>query len=320
MRSYARCAGASSRPAEVRSSRNVQATNEHHTGLCLLTLEGCRSVAKAGNMRRSWLRVAAALALVLCLTIGNARGQSLRREAERSGLLVGTAVRPEQLSEQAFAERLAREYNTVEPEDAMKWWVVRPDAATFNFGPADRLVDFARLHGMKVRGHTLVWDHSNPKWLGERKWTPQELSRLLQEHITREVGHFRGEVFAWDVVNEAFDEHGHLRPSIWYDQPGIKFAQESTRDIEEAFQWAHAADPDALLFYNEAEVETYDAKADAIAAMVQDFRRRGVPIDGVGLQMHQWGAVAGRWGWKGGRSGGYGAAGGGLPADRAGMC
>jgi len=122
------------------------------------------------------------------------------------------------------------------------------------------------------------------------------------------------------VVNEAFDEHGHLRPSIWYDQPGIKFAEESTRDIEEAFQWAHAADPDALLFYNEAEVETYDAKADAIAAMVQDFRRRGVPIDGVGLQMHQWGAVAGRWGWKGGRSGGYGAAGGGLPADRAGMC
>ena len=96
-------------------------------------------------------------------------------------------------------------------------------------------------------------------------------------------------MFAWDVVNEAFDEHGHLRPSIWYDQPGIKFAEESTRDIEEAFQWAHAADPDALLFYNEAEVETYDAKADAIAAMVQDFRRRGVPIDGVGLQMHQWG-------------------------------
>src|SRR5215469_7935459 len=192
LRSYARCAGASSRPAEVRSSRNVQATNEHHTGLCLLTLEGCRSVAKAGNMRRSWLRVAAALALVLCLTIGNARGQSLRREAERSGLLVGKAARPEQLSEQAFAETLAREYNTVEPEDAMKWWVVRPDAATFNFGPADRLVDFARLHGMKVRGHTLVWDHSNPKWLGERKWTPQELSSVLQDHSLREGGAFSG--------------------------------------------------------------------------------------------------------------------------------
>lgn len=203
--------------------------------------------------------------------------------------MVGAAVRPEQLSERAYAETLAREYNMVEAEDAMKWWVVRPDAGSFNFGPADRLVDFARVHGMKVRGHTLVWDHSNPKWLSERKWTPQELSILLQDHITREVGHFRGQVFAWDVVNEAFDEHGHLRSSIWFDQPGIGFAGESTRYIEQAFRWAHAADLNALLFYNEAEVETYDAKADAIAAMVKDFRRRGVPIDGVGLQMHQWG-------------------------------
>ena len=105
----------------------------------------------------------------------------------------------------------------------------------------------------------------------------------------REVGHFRGQVFAWDVVNEAFDEHGQLRSSIWFDQPGIGFAGESTRYIEQAFRWAHAADPDALLFYNDAEVKTYDAKADAVAAMVQDFRRRGVPIDGVGLQLHPWG-------------------------------
>jgi endo-1,4-beta-xylanase len=225
----------------------------------------------------------------VCTTIGFAHEQSLRREAERVSLLVGAAVRPEDLSERAYAETLAREYNMIEPEDALKWWVVRADAGTFDFGPADRMVDFARAHGMKVRGHALVWDHSNPKWLTDRKWTPQELSSLLQNHITREVGHFRGQVFAWDVVNEAFDEHGHLRPSIWFDQPGIGFAGESTRYIEHAFRWAHAADPDALLFYNEAEVETYDAKADAVEAMVTDFRRRGVPIDGVGLQMHQWG-------------------------------
>ena len=244
---------------------------------------------KLESMRRNSTSVVCTWIVVLCATIGNAHGQSLRREADRVGLLVGTAVRPEQLSEQAYAETLAHEYNMVEAEDAMKWWVVRPDAATFNFGPADRMVDFARVHGMKVRGHTLVWDHSNPKWLAERKWTPPELSIVLRDHITREVGHFRGRVFAWDVVNEAFDEHGHLRPSIWYDQPGIGFAAESARYIEQAFQWAHAADPDALLFYNEAEVETYDAKADAVAAMVQDFRGRGVPIDGVGLQLHQWG-------------------------------
>jgi endo-1,4-beta-xylanase len=187
-------------------------------------------------MKRYSVRAVCTWAVVLCATIGSAHGQSLRREAERGGLLVGTAVRPEQLSEQACAETLAREYNMVEAEDTMKWWVVRPDAATFNFGPADRMVDFARVHGMKVRGHTLVWDHSNPKWLAERSWTPRELSSVLRDHIMREVGHFRGRVFAWDVVNEAFDEHGHLRPSIWYDQPGIGFAGESTRYMEQAFQ------------------------------------------------------------------------------------
>jgi endo-1,4-beta-xylanase len=127
----------------------------------------------------------------------------------------------------------------------------------------------------------LVWGRSNPAWVAE-----SGLRALLQEHIEKVAGHFRRKVFAWDVVNEAFDEKGKLRPSIWYDQPGIGFAGESTRYIEQAFEWAHAADPDALLFYNDAEGETINVKSDAIYAMVRDFRTRGVPIDGVGLQMH----------------------------------
>ena len=93
-------------------------------------------------------------------------------------------------------------------------------------------------------------------------------------------------MFAWDVVNEAFDEKGRLRSTIWYDQPGIGFAGQSTKYIEQACGWAHEADPDALLFYNDAEGEGMNAKSDAIYAMVKDFRSRGVPIDGVGLQMH----------------------------------
>jgi endo-1,4-beta-xylanase len=242
---------------------------------------------KLGSVKKSYAGTAALWTFILYAAIADAHGQSLRREAERTGLLMGTAVRPEQLGEQGYAATLAREYNMVEAEDAMKWWMLRPDAASYDFGPADHMVDFARAHGMHVRGHTLVWDHTNPQWLADRRWTPQELATLLQAHITRVVGHFRGQVFAWDVVNEAFDEHGHLRPSVWYDQPGIGLAAESTRYIEQAFRWAHAADPDALLFYNEAEVETYDAKSEAVVAMVKDFRRRGVPIDGVGLQMHE---------------------------------
>jgi endo-1,4-beta-xylanase len=103
------------------------------------------------------------------------------------------------------------------------------------------------------------------------------------------VDHYRGKVFAWDVVNEAFDEGrntGKLRSTLWYDKPGIGLADKGYAYIESCFRWAHAADPDALLFYNDVEAEAMNAKSDAIYAMVKDFRSRGVPIDGVGLQMH----------------------------------
>ena len=93
-------------------------------------------------------------------------------------------------------------------------------------------------------------------------------------------------MFAWDVVNEAFDESGALKPSIWYDRPGIGLAHRSTAYIEQAFRWAHDADAQALLFYNDSGAETTNAKSDAIYAMVKDFKLRAVPIDGVGMQMH----------------------------------
>ena len=232
---------------------------------------------------------------------------TLREAADRAGLLIGAAVRPEHLSEPLYAETLAREFNLVEPEDAMKWEVLRPDAQSFDFTQADRIADFAAQHKMKVRGHTLVWHRQNPQWLTEGKYTAAELARLLEQHIKHVVGHYRGKVFAWDVVNEAFDElhPSQLRSTIWLDQPGIGLAENSAASsnpdpsklgarslkqrfsyIEQCFRWAHEADPQALLFYNEAEAETLGPKSDAIYAMVQDFRKRGVPIDGVGFQLH----------------------------------
>jgi len=95
-----------------------------------------------------------------------------------------------------------------------------------------------------------------------------------------------GQVFAWDVVNEALDENGNVRSSIWYDEPGIGFSGHGTEYIEQVLRWAHEADPHALLFYNEAEGEGLNRKSDAIYTMVKDFKRLGIPIDGVGLQMH----------------------------------
>ena len=251
----------------------------------------------------------------LCLGLGaGGREQSLREAAQGSGMLIGTAVRPAQLSEAAYASTLAREFNMLEPEDVLKWEVVHPEPQSFNFSQGDQLVDFAIRHGMKVRGHTLVWHQQNPKWLTEGKYSSGELAQILEKHIKTVVGHYRGKVFAWDVVNEAFDEvhAGELRNTIWLNQPGIGLAgsevassheprassaparselearssKQSYSYIERCLRWAHEADPQALLFYNEAGAEVVNPKSDAIYAMVSDFRQRSVPIDGVGFQMH----------------------------------
>jgi endo-1,4-beta-xylanase len=220
------------------------------------------------------------LASILCLS------QSLREAGDRAGLLIGTAVRPSQLSETAYASTLAREFSMVEPEDAMKWRALRPDRASYDFRQGDEVVRFAQAHQMKVRGHCLVWSRYNPDWLAQGHFTSRQLSRLLHEHISRVMKHYAGQVFAWDVVNEALDENGNVRDSLWYNQPGTGLSEKGTAFIEQAFRWAHKADPHALLFYNEAEGEGLNRKSDAIYAMVKDFKRRDVPIDGVGLQMH----------------------------------
>jgi endo-1,4-beta-xylanase len=231
-------------------------------------------------MQARWLIVAAFLAAAGVPT------QTLRQAADHAGILVGTAVRPYALSEAAYSETLAREYNMIEPEVAMKWEAVRPTEAAFDFREGDALVRFAQAHRMKIRGHCLVWDHSNPDWLAHGQFTPAQLATLLHEHINTVMKHYAGQVFAWDVVNEALDQNGHPKDSPWYNQPGIGLSGKGAAYIEQAFRWARAADPQALLFYNEAEGEKLNPKSDAIYVMLKDFKRRGVPIDGIGLQMH----------------------------------
>jgi endo-1,4-beta-xylanase len=211
---------------------------------------------------------------------------TLRQSAERAGVLVGTAVRPYLFSEPGYAETLAREYNMVEPEDAMKWFIVRRNQQGFDFREGDEVVAFAQAHGMKVRGHCLVWDHANPEWLMAGHFTPDQMSHLLQEHIATVMKRYAGQVFAWDVVNEAFDERGNFKDSPWYNQPGIGMAGKGSVYVEQAFRWAHDVDPDALLFYNDNGAEGLTRKSDTVYAMVKDFKQRGVPINGVGLQMH----------------------------------
>lgn len=241
------------------------------------TVPGCA-------LSEKMLRRCVLLAIVLVSTTAMTPSATLRQAADRAGLLVGSAVRPYLFSEAAYTETLDREFNLIEPEDAMKWWTIRRSADAFDFRDGDEVVQFAQLHGMKVRGHCLVWDHNNPEWLARGNFTTVQISQMLHEHITTVVRHYAGQVFAWDVVNEGLDENGRLKDSLWYNRPGIGLA--GTSYIEQAFRWAHEADPRALLFYNDNGGEELGRKSDAIYAMVKDFKQRGIPIDGVGLQMH----------------------------------
>jgi endo-1,4-beta-xylanase len=245
-------------------------------------ISGADTLSSVLKMLLVSLRLEFLLGLV-SLCVQPLQAQSLRECAQKRGVSIGTAVRPQLFSERLYASTLAREFSMLEPEDAMKWWVIRSEEAKFDFTQADLVVNFAETHHMKVRGHTLVWGWSNPDWLSRNTFTTEQLRLLLQEHIERVVSRYRGRVFAWDVVNEAFDQDGSLKHSLWYDHPGIGL---STDYIEQAFRWAHDADPEALLFYNDNGAETLNRKSDAIYAMVKDFKRRGVPIDGMGMQMH----------------------------------
>ena len=162
----------------------------------------------------------------------------------------------------------------------MRWRAGRtPERSRYDFTEADKLVTFAGANKQKVRGHTVVWHSQLPSWLTSRSWTRNELRGILREHIRTEVGHFRGKIWAWDVVNEAFNEDGTLRDSLWLRTLGPSY-------IADAFRWAHEADPKAVLFYNDYNTEGRNAKSDAVYALVQELLADGVPIQGYGVQGH----------------------------------
>jgi endo-1,4-beta-xylanase len=213
---------------------------------------------------------------------------TLRGTAQSHNLIMGSAADASHLDEQLYAAMLSTEYSQLQAENEMKFASIHPEPDTYDYTEADALVAFALKNSMKVRGHTLVWHQQVPAWVTEpaTPWTTTTLNQVLKDHIANVVGHYQGQVYAWDVVNEAFNDDGTMRSSIWYDSPGIGFAGQGTKGIEQALQWAHAADPAAKLFYNDYGAETINAKSDAIYAMAQDFVKRGVPISGIGLQLH----------------------------------
>jgi endo-1,4-beta-xylanase len=204
----------------------------------------------------------------------------LRMLAGRDGPRIGTAVDTTALASDATYQKLIGEqFSTVTPENVMKWQLVEEQRGQFTWTAADTLVNFAAAHGQLVRGHTLVWHNQLPTWLTSGTFTPDELRQILRQHIIDEVSHFRGRIWQWDVVNEAFNDDGTLRDTMWLRALGPDY-------IADAFRWAHQADPRALLFYNDYNIEGGNAKSDAAYALIRKLRAQGVPVNGVGLQGH----------------------------------
>jgi endo-1,4-beta-xylanase len=207
---------------------------------------------------------------------------SLRELAARRGLLIGAAVAAEPLREDAaYRSLLAREFSAVTPENSMKFEPLRPTWDSYFFDDADAIVDFAEEHGMAIRGHTLVWHEQLPRWLTEARWSPSEARAILADHIQTVVGHFRGRILAWDVVNEPLPMFPLLpRASFWRRTIGPEV-------VELAFRVAHEADPEARLFLNEISADGLGWKSDRLYALVSDLLDRGVPIHGIGFQVHR---------------------------------
>jgi len=192
-------------------------------------------------------------------------------------IYVGTALANDHLSDTQYRNLASSEFDMVTAENSMKWDATEKSQGTFSFTQGDQIATFAKTHNQRIRGHTLLWHQQIPSYLNSL--SKDALLKALQTHIEGEAGHFKGQVYAWDVVNEIFDDNGGLRSSVWKNTIGEDF-------VAQAFKWARAADPAAKLYINDYSIEGVNAKSTALYNLVSKLKNQSVPIDGVGFQSH----------------------------------
>ena len=228
------------------------------------------------------------IAFVLLLTpfllTNSALAQTTLKDAFKGRFLIGASLNKAQFSgEDARGAALVRaQFNTISPENVLKWESVHPDEGRYDFTAADRYVEFGEANKMFIVGHTLVWHNQTPKWVfenGEGKpATRDQLLARLREHILTVVGRYKGRIHGWDVINEALDEDGTLRKSPWLTIIGEDY-------LVKAFQWANEADPKAELYYNDYSLENEQKRKGAIE-LIKKLQAAKVRIKAVGLQGH----------------------------------
>ncbi|HVI56270.1 MAG TPA: endo-1,4-beta-xylanase [Luteibacter sp.] len=211
----------------------------------------------------------------------------LRQLSAIRGVAFGFAVNPAELDDNPlYRDFVAREANVLVPENALKWASVQPRPGIYDFAPSDRIAAFAQAHGQHMRGHTFCWHRALPDWVSQTV-VPTNAEGVLTNHIATVAGHYRGRIQSWDVVNEAIQvedgQPGGLRTGFWYRMLGPRY-------LDIAFHAAHQADPKAILCYNdyglEGDTPYGQRKRAAVLAMLGDLRRRGVPVQALGIQSH----------------------------------
>lgn len=240
---------------------------------------------------------AATLAVSMSAAQAGPREPTLRHEAPRD-LEIGSAVWGQRdlldynrKKPTEFQRILGAEFSSLTPENDMKWAEVHPEPGVYDFSGADAVMAFAKANRQEVRGHTLLWHSQNPQWVtdGGATWTCEEARDVLEDHITTVVGRYAGEIYEWDVANEIFQDD--------WDAGGVRLrteanpflracADDPVALIGDAFRWAHAADPEAVLFLNDYNAEGINTKTDAYYALAQELLADGVPLHGFGAQGH----------------------------------
>jgi endo-1,4-beta-xylanase len=197
---------------------------------------------------------------------------------------IGAALNQAQFEERDERAKpiVAAQFNTISPENQLKWGLIHPRPDGYNFEPADRYVAFGEKHKMFIVGHCLVWHSQTPQWVFQnaegQPLTRESLLERMREHIRTVVGRYKGRIGGWDVVHEALNEDGTMRQSPWYRIIGEDF-------LLKAFQFAHEADPKAELYYNDYNLEN-EAKRKGAVELVRKLQAGGAAISGVGLQGH----------------------------------
>jgi endo-1,4-beta-xylanase len=216
-------------------------------------------------------------AIVVPITTAQA-ASTLAQLAEAKGRYFGSATDNPELTDSAYVAILTGgEFDQTTPGNSMKWDTIEPSQGQFNYTKGDAVVTLAQQHNMKVRGHNLVWHNQLPSWVSSLP--TNQVQAAMENHITNEATHYKGKVFAWDVVNEPFNDDGTYRTDAFYNAMGVGY-------IADALRTAHAADPGAKLYINDYNIDGTGAKADAMYSLISSLKSQGVPIDGVGIQGH----------------------------------